>query len=185
MSPGRLLNIVCVIWGFAELAVMVLRHARGSDARRDRGSMAVLFVTITVASTIGTMVKGYGPTRIEKGALWMALALVVIGFVVRAIAIATLWRYFTYVVSIREGHELVDRGLYRFVRHPSYTGLLLAFVGLGFVRANWLSVIITAAGAFAGFSYRMAVEERALTDHFGDRYREYMRRTKRLIPGIY
>jgi protein-S-isoprenylcysteine O-methyltransferase len=185
MSPGRLLNIVCAVWGCCELVVMVLKHARGSDSRRDRGSIAVLFVTITIASIAGSMAKRYLPARIGDGSLWIGLALVVIGFIVRAIAIATLWRYFTYAVSIREGHELVERGLYRFIRHPSYTGLLLAFIGLGFAKGNWLSVVIIAAGAFAGFSYRIAVEESALTGHFGDRYRDYMQRTKRLIPGIY
>jgi len=185
MSPGRLVNIVCAIWGCSELVVMVLKHARSSDSRRDRGSIAVLWVTITIASIAGSMVRRYLRTPIGEGSLWIGLALVVIGFIVRAIAIATLWRYFTYAVSIREEHELVDRGLYRFIRHPSYTGILLAFIGLGFVRGNWLSMLIIAAGAFAGFSYRIAVEESALTEHFGDRYRDYMRRTKRLIPGIY
>jgi protein-S-isoprenylcysteine O-methyltransferase len=185
MSPGRLLNIVCAVWGCSELVVMVLKRGRGNASRRDRGSIAVLWGSITIASFAGSFVKGYSPTRIGAGSLWIGLAFVVIGIIVRGIAIATLWRYFTYAVSIREGHELVDRGLYRFIRHPSYTGILLAFIGLGFARGNWLNVVIIAAGALAGFSYRIAVEERALTDHFGDRYRDYMRRTKRLIPGIY
>ncbi len=185
MSPGPLLNIVLAIWGCSELVVMLLRHRRGSDSRRDRRSIAVLFGSMVIVSIAGSLVKGYSPARIGAGALWIALAFVVIGIIVRGIAIATLWRFFTYSVSIREGHELVDRGVYRFIRHPSYTGILLALIGVGFARRNWLDVAIIAAGAFAAFSYRIAVEERALTEHFGDRYRDYMRRTKRLIPGIY
>jgi protein-S-isoprenylcysteine O-methyltransferase Ste14 len=116
---------------------------------------------------------------------WVGLALIVIGIIIRAIAIATLWRYFTVDVSIREGHELVDRGLYSVIRHPAYTGSLLSFLGLGFAFRNWLSVAIIAAMTIAGFSYRIYVEESALIEHFGDRYRDYMRRSKRLIPGIY
>jgi protein-S-isoprenylcysteine O-methyltransferase Ste14 len=185
MSPGRLLNIVFAVWGCSELVVMVLKHRRSSDARRDRGSIAVLWGSMVFVSIAGSLVKGYRPTRIGAGSIWIGLALVVIGISVRGIAIATLWRYFTYSVSIREGHDLVDRGLYRFIRHPSYTGVLLAFIGLGFARGNWLDVAIIAVGAFAAFSYRIAVEESALIEHFGDRYRDYMRRTKRLIPGIY
>jgi len=185
MSPGRLLNLVCAVWGCSELVVMVLKHDRGNTSRRDRGSIAVLFGSIAIASFAGSLVKGYPPTCIGAGSLWIALALVVIGVIVRGIAMATLWRYFTYAVTILEGHELVERGLYRFIRHPSYTGILLAFIGLGFARGNWLTVAIIGAGAFAGFSYRIAVEESVLVEHFGDRYRDYMRRSKRLIPGIY
>ena len=131
------------------------------------------------------MLQGYRPARIGYDTFWLGLGLIVIGIIIRAIAIATLWRYFTVDVSIREGHELVDRGLYRLIRHPSYTGSLLSFLGLGFAFRNWLSVAIIALTTIAGFSYRIAVEEGALIEHFGGRYRDYMRRSKRLIPGIY
>ena len=185
MPHGRLLAIVAAIWVASELVVMVLKHARGNASRRDRGSLALLWGGITIATVVGSMMKGYWPTRIGYDTFWIGIALIILGIVIRAIAIATLWRYFTVNVSIREGHELVDHGLYAFIRHPAYTGSLLSFIGLGFAFRNWLSVGIIAIATVIGFSYRIAVEEGALTDHFGDRYRDYMRRSKRLIPGIY
>ena len=184
MPYGLLLAIVCAIWVASEFAVMVLKHARGNASRRDRGSLWLLWGGITIATIAGSMVSGYPPTR-TGDTFFLGLGLIILGIIIRAVAIATLWRYFTVDVSIREGHELVDRGLYRVIRHPAYTGSLLSFIGLGFAFRNWLSVAIIAAMTIAGFSYRIAVEERALTEHFGDRYRDYMRRTKRLIPGIY
>jgi protein-S-isoprenylcysteine O-methyltransferase Ste14 len=185
MRHGPLLAIVCAIWVASELLVMVLKHARGNASRRDRGSLRLLWVGITIATVAGSMLKGYRPTMIDFHTFWLGLGLIVIGIIIRAVAIATLWRYFPVDVSIREGQELIDRGLYGVIRHPAYTGSLLSFIGLGFAFGNWLSVAIIAVATIAGFSYRIAVEESALIEHFGDRYRDYMRRTKRLIPGIY
>ncbi|MEA2417685.1 MAG: hypothetical protein QOI58_4342 [Thermoanaerobaculia bacterium] len=185
MPHGRLLAIVAIIWVASELAVMVLKHARGNASRRDRGSLWLLWGSITIATIAGSMLKGYRPTRIGYDTFWIGIGLIILGIVIRGIAIATLWRYFTVDVSIREGHELVDRGIYGVIRHPAYTGSLLSFLGLGFAFGNWLSVAIIAVVTIVGFSYRIAVEEGALIEHFGDRYRDYMRRSKRLIPGIY
>jgi protein-S-isoprenylcysteine O-methyltransferase Ste14 len=185
MSHGRLLAIVCILWVASELAVIVLKHARGNASRRDRGSLWVLWAGISVATVVGSMLKGYGPTIIGYDTFWIGLGLILLGVIIRAIAIATLWRYFTVDVSIREGHELVDHGIYGVIRHPAYTGSLLSFLGLGFAFGNWLSVAIITAATIIGFAYRITVEEGALIEHFGDRYRDYMRRSKRLIPGIY
>jgi protein-S-isoprenylcysteine O-methyltransferase Ste14 len=88
-------------------------------------------------------------------------------------------------VTIQESHELIERGVYRWIRHPAYTGLLLSFIGLGFALGSWLSLAIIAITSIIGFGYRVRVEEQVLIGHFGDRYRDYASRTKRLIPGIY
>jgi|SRR5207302_1084037 len=185
MPHGRLLAIVCILWVASELAVMVLKHARGNASRRDRGSLRVLWAGISVATVAASMMKGYRPAIIGYDTFWIGLGLIIVGIIIRSIAIATLWRYFTVDVSIREGHELVDRGIYHAIRHPAYTGSLLSFLGLGFAFRNWLSVAIIAVATIISFSYRIAVEEDALIEHFGDRYRDYMRRSKRLIPAIY
>jgi protein-S-isoprenylcysteine O-methyltransferase Ste14 len=185
MPHGRLLAIVCILWVASELVVMVLKHARGNASRRDRGSLRVLWAGISIATVAGSMLKEYRPARIGYDTFWIGLGLIILGVIIRAVAIATLWRYFTVNVSIREGHELVDRGIYGVIRHPAYTGSLLSFLGLGFAFGNWLSLGIIAIVTIIGFSYRIAVEEEALIEHFGDRYRDYMRRSKRLIPGIY
>jgi protein-S-isoprenylcysteine O-methyltransferase Ste14 len=185
MPHDRLLAIVCILWVASELAVMVLKHARGNASRRDRGSLRVLWAGISVATVAGSMLKGYRPARIGYDTFWIGLGLIILGVIIRAVAIATLWRYFTVDVSIREGHELVDCGIYGVIRHPAYTGSLLSFLGLGFAFGSWLSLGIITIATIVGFSYRIAVEEEALIEHFGDRYRDYMRRSKRLIPGIY
>jgi protein-S-isoprenylcysteine O-methyltransferase Ste14 len=166
---------------------MVTRRSGPRTTGRDRGSHTLLWsllvVSIYLAAQIRFMRIGRMPER--ETMFWIGIALILTGIVIRASAIATLWRFFTVTVEIHESHELIDQGLYRLVRHPSYSGALLSFVGLGFAFGNWLSLSIILAGALIGFAYRIHVEEQALVEHFGDRYRQYSARTKRLIPGVY
>ena len=88
-------------------------------------------------------------------------------------------------VSISAEHRLVDSGPYRYVRHPTYAGALLTFVGLGFCFGNWLTTLFLTLPIMAAFLWRIRIEERALLDALGKNYRAYMKRTKRLIPRVY
>ena len=124
---------------------------------------------------------------------WVALAaylaagaaLFVVGLVLRWWAIITLGRFFTVDVTIQKDHELVEHGPFRLVRHPSYTGVLLAFVGFALSLRNWGALAVILVPIFIAFVRRMNVEEEALSQALGSRYAEYMARTKRLVPGIY
>lgn len=80
---------------------------------------------------------------------------------------------------------MVDTGPHRLVRHPSYTGLLMAALGVGIALGNWLSMAACLLPALIGFSIRLRSEERTLADQLGEPYRAYMTRTRRLIPGIW
>jgi protein-S-isoprenylcysteine O-methyltransferase Ste14 len=175
--------VVVAIWVGSEVVLGVLRHG---GARRDRGSLFILLIGLAGAGMLGAYLRRVDATRI-RGAwpLWTGLALIVIGIVIRWTAILTLRRYFTVDVAIQRDHQLIDRGIYSVVRHPAYSGSLVSFAGLGIALGNWLSLAALMIIGIAALSYRIAVEERALIDHFGDRYRDYARRTKRLIPGVY
>jgi protein-S-isoprenylcysteine O-methyltransferase Ste14 len=181
-----LFNVVIVAWIASEVILGVLRHAGARGERRDRGSLALLWIALTAGAIAGSALRGVAATRIAgTWTVWTGLALIIIGIIIRWTAILTLRRYFTIDVAIQEGHELIDRGIYSAVRHPSYSGALVSFIGLGLAFGNWLSVAVLAILGFAALGYRIRVEEEALVDHFGDRYRRYAQRTKRLIPGVY
>jgi protein-S-isoprenylcysteine O-methyltransferase len=100
------------------------------------------------------------------------------------VAIVTLGRQFTVDVSIRQDHALVQHGLYRLVRHPSYSGLLLAMFGLGLLYTNWLSLVSLMVPITLAVINRIAKEERALLAALGSPYAVYCAHTKRLIPGL-
>ena len=87
--------------------------------------------------------------------------------------------------SIKEDHRLIQSGLYKHLRHPAYAGALLAHLGLGLAFSNWFSLGLSSIPFFIAAFYRMHVEERALTEVFGEAYISYSKETKRLIPKLY
>jgi protein-S-isoprenylcysteine O-methyltransferase Ste14 len=182
MNHETVLSLVSAVWVGLELVVGIL--LRGS-ARQDRRSYTVLWMLLIAGTVAGSVLRPNARMPFPDAMFRLGIALMLIGMLIRATAIITLRRFFTVQVTIQESHELVDRGLYRFIRHPSYTGALVSFVGLGFAFGSWVSLAVITLAALIGFGYRIRVEEAALVQHFGDRYRQYAVRTKRLIPGVY
>ncbi len=111
------------------------------------------------------------------------LAMVVGGLSFCVWARRALGRNWSGIVTVKEGHELVREGPYRMVRHPIYTGLVLAFVGMALVSAQWRGVLAVAIGVGA-FWRKLRLEERWMTEIFGQRYVDYREHTKALIPGL-
>lgn len=115
----------------------------------------------------------------------IGLLFLILGYGIRAIAIHTLGKYFTGTVVIKSDHQLIRTGVYRHLRHPAYTGTLLAHLGLGLAFVNWFSLLLSSVPFFLAAMYRMRVEERALAATFGAEYSSYCNTSKRLIPGVY
>jgi protein-S-isoprenylcysteine O-methyltransferase len=166
----------------SEILLTLTRRARSkTGTRQDRSTLGMIWLVIAVSITAGVFVaQNFPATALPHGRMFaiVAVALFVLGLILRWWAIITLGRFFTVDVTIEKDHELVERGPFRLVR-PSYTGVLLAFVGLGLSSRNFLVPI------GAAFIHRMNVEEDALLRALGPRYAEYMKRTKRLVPFIY
>jgi protein-S-isoprenylcysteine O-methyltransferase Ste14 len=115
----------------------------------------------------------------------VGLVLMAAGLVIRQWAILALGRFFTIDVRVQPDQTVVDRGPYRWVRHPSYTGLVLFFVGVGLALSNWASLIVLAVLPLAGLLVRIHSEERALVAALGDDYRRYAATRRRLFPGVW
>lgn len=182
MNHSMVLALVSAVWVGLEIVVAIV--TRGTSAK-DRWSFRLLWAVVGGGTFAASQLKRILPMPDRNLMFWVGIALIVIGMVVRAAAILTLRRYFTVQVTIDQQHELIERGLYRWIRHPSYTGALISFIGLGFAFGSWLSLGIILVAALIGFAYRIRVEEAALVSHFGDRYRSYSARTRRLVPGLY
>ena len=108
-----------------------------------------------------------------------------LGLIVRVWAITTLGRSFRTTVEVDAGQPVVQRGPYRWIRHPSYTGVLLLAAGYGLAMGNWLSLLIAVAVPVAAMLRRIGVEEAALTETLGRPYELYRTHTKRLVPGLW
>ena len=115
----------------------------------------------------------------------VGLVLMVAGLTVALVAVFTLKRFYSSTLVTREGHQLVTHGIYRFVRHPIYLGVLVICVGAVPVYSSSLWGFVAMSVLIPLFLNRIRVEERLLTDQFGDAYRAYKASTSKLIPFLY
>jgi protein-S-isoprenylcysteine O-methyltransferase Ste14 len=172
-------------WAVFELALAV--RASG-DGGRDRSFVPL---TLSVLAGLGLSVSAArlagGLALPGPGAWPVALGLVVfaLGLGLRARAVHELGRFFKFTVVVQADHRVVDTGPYRLIRHPSYTGLLMAELGLGIALGTWLSVPAALLPPLVAFAIRIRHEERVLAAELGEPYRAYMQRTRRLIPGVW
>jgi protein-S-isoprenylcysteine O-methyltransferase Ste14 len=115
---------------------------------------------------------------------WIGVALFTIGGILRLWPVFVLGRRFSGLVAIQPGHKLVTSGIYRFLRHPSYLGLLIGALGWALAFRSGVGVILAALNLIPLVA-RMNAEEAMLISEFGKEYEDYRARTSRLIPGIY
>lgn len=178
-----------LIYLFSEVLLTATRRSRSrTGTKQDRSTLGVIWIVIIVSIVAGVNVAKLWPAAAlpnGRELAYVGVFLFVAGLVLRWWAIITLGRFFTVDVTIEKDHELVERGPFRVVRHPSYTGVLLAFVGFALTLRNWAALLIILVPIFAAFIRRMKVEEEALSKALGSRYADYMRRTKRLVPFVY
>jgi protein-S-isoprenylcysteine O-methyltransferase len=181
-------SILGILYAVSELGLSIFKRAGKGAVAADRGSLgmiwAVILASVFAAFALPALLPalGFGPPDIV---LPVGVAIFAAGIAFRWYAIVYLGRFFTVNVAIASDHRLLDGGPYRIVRHPSYTGALAAFLGLGICIGNWASLAALLLPTLLVFLRRIHVEEAALTAAFGDQYRDYMRRTKRLIPALY
>lgn len=183
-----LLEVSTLAFLLSEVSIRVRSARRPEGARADRGSVLAvvggLVAGLVVAVWCLTAVPGAElPGRWVTFAL--GLTLMWLGVGLRQWAVWTLGRSFTVVVRVTDQQSVVDHGPYRWVRHPSYTGLMLTLVGLGVALGNWLSLLGLLVLPLAGILVRIRVEERAMLEALGEPYREYAAGRRRLVPGVW
>jgi protein-S-isoprenylcysteine O-methyltransferase Ste14 len=177
------------LWIATEVLVLLITRTRRSTGEvRDRGSLQVLWVVIFASLTAGIWVGEATPHTLFGVAPWVlpaSVGFIACGLAVRWTAIATLGKAFSANVAIRATQTVNTNGLFHFVRHPSYSGMLLIFLAVGMHTRSWLGLAIILVPTMIALLYRIHVEESALGAAFGQQYADYSRKTKRLIPGVY
>ncbi len=189
VATVALLTLV-FLFPVGEIALAVLRRAPpGTSPGGPAGaSTRLLWILIGCGVLAGIVGSSFRALRLPgPRPLLAALAgvLLATGLALRWVAVLTLGPFFTVDLAIREDHVLVSRGVYRYLRHPSYAGLLLALAGLGVFFGNWLGLGTLILPPFLALRVRMRAEEAALLRALGPVYAAYCARTRRLIPGVY
>jgi len=189
MEKGLLWNIVYWTWIFSEVLILVVtRTRRGGGEIHDRGSLLILWPVIVLSITAGAWFGEVHAHTLFRGAHWVrvaALALLAVGLALRWAAILSLGKSFSANVAIHATQKVNKSGLFRYVRHPSYSAMLLIFIAVGMHTRNWIGSAIVVLPCLAALLYRIHVEEAALRGGFGQEYIDYSAKTKRLIPGVY
>jgi protein-S-isoprenylcysteine O-methyltransferase Ste14 len=184
----NIFTLILVLWPLSEIVLNIMNRSKMPDAKQaDKKSLGIIWSTIIVAITVAVFVAIYKNVPILETNLlkYIGMVLVVAGVIVRLVAIRTLGKFFTVNLAIDTEHRLINTGLYKYIRHPSYTGSLLSFLGLGLYFNNWICLFVIMIPVSSAFIYRIYTEEKLLLRQPGLKYDEYMQNTKRLIPFIY
>ena len=189
MSQNLLWECLIIAWVVGEVIIAVATRTRGSQGKvQDRGTQFMLWIVIAACFTGAGFAGALQAADISFSHSTLraaALALLIAGLLVRAIAIFTLGRAFSANVAIRSAQTIQRSGLYGVIRHPSYLGMEMIFMATGLHSHNWASLAIVFIPPTLAVLYRIHIEETALLGAFGPDYEDYMRTTKRLIPSIY
>ncbi|MBD1393200.1 methyltransferase family protein [Mucilaginibacter glaciei] len=176
-----------IIWFISELVLNRLLKSNYTDKQgEDKHSLLFIWVVV-VAAIMAALFTSVSFTMAiaEDYIRYVGLAVIIIGIILRIVAVYTLGKYFTVDVTIREGHQLVKKGLYKNFRHPSYTASFITFIGFGLSLNNWYSLLIVVVAVLAVFLMRIRIEEKALTGQFGDAYLQYKKEAWGLIPFVH
>jgi len=182
------LMIISIIWFISEIILSRMLRVKDTQENHDKSSLKIIWITIIVSIFLGIALSNTKLLISHSQALNFhnaGIFLIVIVLVVRWIAILTLKKSFTVQVAVSENQQIVQSGIFKYIRHPSYLGSLISFFGLALVFNNRLTLIIIFIPIMLAFLYRIRLEERVLNETLGSQYTEYAKRTRKLIPFIY
>jgi protein-S-isoprenylcysteine O-methyltransferase Ste14 len=186
--PWLLLFWAVFIWAYLPEFGIVSRASRQQTAS-DSKSLQVILLGQSLASFAGFFVSPRSAWRIvpshELVVYFVGIAILIAGSLFRRHCWRMLGSSFTGDVRATADQKVVDRGAYRFLRHPSYTAGLMLNLGMGVALGSWLSVLLFVGGTYVVYTYRIAVEEKALLTVIGEPYARFSATRKRLIPFIY
>jgi protein-S-isoprenylcysteine O-methyltransferase Ste14 len=117
----------------------------------------------------------------EPWEFWTAALVTALGLLFAAWARAVLGRNWSGTVTIKEDHQLLTTGPYAVVRHPLYTGMIVAFAGSAGALGQWRGVLAVLI-VWAAWSRKLRLEERWMEERFGAQYAAYRRRVPALMP---
>jgi protein-S-isoprenylcysteine O-methyltransferase Ste14 len=163
-------------------------RVRAGAHRSDLGAEALFRAMFFGGILLVPLGHTLAPGAVIGGGVWVFTVGTVIGWLgllLRWWSFVTLGQYFTVVLKTSEDQPVVDRGPYRVLRHPSYSGLLLAFAGCVLMLGNWVGAAGSLALVLAALLYRIRIEERALDAALGQRYRVYAAGRARLVPFVW
>lgn len=178
------------LWAFLpEWRIVKRAHEGGKrSSSQDSGSMRILISGTSAVMLIAyplAFVRAWSFPKSWHLPLFIAgVSTIVLGSLLRRYCWRALGEYFTGDVRAQPDQPVIMTGPYHLVRHPSYTAAIMMYIGAGLALGSWLSLALITVAVIAVYSYRVAIEERALLDTIGEPYAAYMKSRKRFIPYV-
>jgi protein-S-isoprenylcysteine O-methyltransferase Ste14 len=182
--------VAAVVWIAAETYLIRRDRVKGKGTTTlDRRSRNYNSISLGLALCLSPLICALPALQFAgiqtPFVFWAGILTMGIGFLFRHWSIFVLGKYFRTTVELGKDHKVVRTGPYRYIRHPSYSGMILFCIGYGLVAQNWLSLIAAVLFPTVALLYRIRIEEAALVKGLGAEYEEYQKTTKRLVPLIW
>jgi protein-S-isoprenylcysteine O-methyltransferase Ste14 len=181
-------GVTAAVWVLSE-RILSFRDLRSGawKSRQDASSYFALTAAIVGGFGAGLLLALHQTVSLPDPALCVVagLALAWAGMLLRLWAVLTLGPLFTTTVVVRREQRVITSGPFRFVRHPSYLGVLILLAGFGIALGDLAGATVMVVLPALGLMWRIRVEEAALSKGLGDTYTEYRRGRKRLVPWIW
>jgi protein-S-isoprenylcysteine O-methyltransferase Ste14 len=181
--------LAIILWILSEYIgasiIPYLRRHGSKIKKEDKGSRLLLSLGLYISVIIAFYFAFNNIGALPSWTFYSGIFLIILGIFIRQWSIAELGSFFSVNVGTQKGQNVIKKGPYKLVRHPSYTGLLLILIGIGLALQSWWAVVIIILGFSFTFGYRIHIEEKLLISELNGDYIEYMKNTKRLIPYIF
>jgi protein-S-isoprenylcysteine O-methyltransferase Ste14 len=177
------------LWIVLELIAWRVKRSDDSTKARDQGSLSLIAVLwwlgIALAFLLSFLLPQAAISWKRASLFFLGICLMLAGVALRWYSINVLGKFFTFDVAIQSGHNLIEAGPYRYIRHPSYSGALLTLLGFGLALGNWAGLAASLSCLGLAYAYRIPLEEAALAAALGEPYKQYVNRTWRLVPFLF
>ena len=157
---------------------------RKGGISHDKNSLTIILLSLVSIIAVTVLEIYY----LEDGVLNFEIggaAVFILGAIIRTTARLQLGKLFTFNVKIMKDHKVKRDGLYAYMRHPGYTGLILEVLGWVIFFQTWLGTVAAAIFFLPSMFYRIKVEEETLKKNFGKEYEKYSKEVKALVPGVF
>jgi protein-S-isoprenylcysteine O-methyltransferase Ste14 len=177
-------SVWALYWVAAAFTAKPVRRSESTASRLSHYiplGLAILLLTLPwfAGTVLGTRFLPRSATL-----FWIGTALLIAGMLFSVAARRHLGGNWSGTVTLKQDHSLIRTGPYRFVRHPIYTGLLLAIFGSGVIALGEWRGLVALVLVTAAFLRKIQIEERFLSEQFGEAYVRYRQEVPALIPGL-
>jgi protein-S-isoprenylcysteine O-methyltransferase Ste14 len=176
---------------FGQEYKIIARHksTAGGSQGQDRGSYRLIMLCNGIGVALAFVIAGTVSSALilewQQTLFWLGLVLMLAGMYLRRHCFKMLADNFKPAVTVVANQPVIETGAYKWIRHPSYLAGIVMFEGVGAALANWISMLVILVLSMVAYWYRIQVEEKALVETIGEPYKEYMKRTKRLVPFVF